>query len=63
VVPSRKFTLPDAPAATVAWKVTAWPNIDGLGETVRVVVVAARFTVAVPVALLADPPPFETITQ
>ena len=55
VVPSRNFTLPDAPAVTVAFKVTVWPNIDGLGEAVRVVVVAAGFTVTVAVELSAIP--------
>ena len=43
------------PGVTVAVKVTDWPNVDGLGEAVTVVVVVAGLTVWPPlrVPLLA----------
>jgi hypothetical protein len=50
VLPSKKFTVPvgvpvpGATAATVAVKVTVWPNNDGLAAEVRVVVVDAGLT-------------------
>src|SRR5581483_11874078 len=56
VLPSRKVTFPvgvpapGATALTVAVKVTAWPNADGLTEDVTVVVVLAWLTVCVSVA-------------
>jgi hypothetical protein len=48
VLPSKNVTVPvGTPPApeTVAVKVTAWSNADGLADEARVVVVAPRFTV------------------
>ena len=50
VAPSVKVTVPPgvpapgATAATVAVKVTLWPNRDGLGEELTVVLLEALFT-------------------
>ena len=50
VAPSVKVTVPlavpapGATAATVAVKVTLWPNRDGLGEELTVVLLEALFT-------------------
>ena len=51
VVPSLKVTVPvgvpapGATAVTVAVKVTAWPNTEGLAKEASAVVVSALFTV------------------
>jgi hypothetical protein len=54
VVPSRKVTIPvgpvgvDEPGATtvtVAVSVTVWPKLEGLGDALKPVVVAAGFTI------------------
>jgi hypothetical protein len=63
VAPSRKVTVPVAPAVTVAVRVTLWPATEGFGDAVSVVVLWARFTVTVAVALLVDPALFDTRTQ
>jgi hypothetical protein len=50
VAPSVKVTVPvgvpapGATAATVAMKVTTWPNTDGLGAELTVVLLEALFT-------------------
>ena len=50
VAPSVKVTVPlgvpapGATAATVAVKVTAWPNTDGLGDELTVLLLEALFT-------------------
>jgi hypothetical protein len=50
IAPSKNFTwhvgvpLPGALAATVAVKVTAWPNAEGLAEELTVVVVGSALT-------------------
>ena len=50
VAPSVKVTVPlgvpapGATAATVAMKVTVWPNTDGLGDELTVVLLEALFT-------------------
>jgi hypothetical protein len=42
--------LPGATVATVTLNVTVWPNVDGFGEDINVVAVAALFTVCVTTA-------------
>ena len=44
VAPSRKVTVPVAPAVTVAVRVTLAPKVDGLGAAARAMVGVALFT-------------------
>lgn len=47
VAPLKKFTVPGGVPAvevTVAVSVTGWPNVEGFGAEVNVVVVGAGFT-------------------
>src|ERR1041385_3068040 len=68
VFPSKNVTVPVGTAPdpeTVAVKVTACPNADGLADEARVVVLAARFTVCVIAADVLDPklalPPYTPV--
>jgi hypothetical protein len=60
VEPSRKVTVPVAPAATEAVKVTAWLTVEGLSEDVNTTAGVSLLTVCmvVPVAgpLFVSPP-------
>ena len=73
VAPSLKVTVPigvpdpGAVAATVAVKVTDWPNAEGLAEEATAVVVFAVFTVCVSaeevLALKPLPPPYAAVME
>src|SRR5205823_1863225 len=71
LAPSRKMTVPvgvpdpGASAATVAVKVTAWPNTDGLAEEITVLVLLTWLTVWVMAADMLLPklvsPPYTAV--
>ena len=73
VAPSLKVTVPigvsdpGAVAATVAVKVTDWPNAEGLAEEATAVVVFAVFTVCVSaeevLALKLPLPPYAAVME
>ena len=63
--PSLNVTVPVAPAVTVAVKVTEFPKVEGSSELVRLVALAARFTVCVSAAdvllLKFESPPYTAV--